>query len=201
MAGKEVAQVGGYTSERVPQPPPPLLAARPPPPVAPVAKWAYLVWFIGSCVIAVPGAALSFIGRLGAAFPFPLLLLVAILCVAGAVTSCLVLLYKAWLAIQDGEARMTPQKAVLRCLIPAYNLYWVYQAVLGFAHDFNAFAERHNIQSTRANVELYQLWCLCAVLSMVLCGGGPAGAILLLLTPIIMADMCNAVNAVADASG
>lgn len=199
MAGTTVVQIGGYTPEKVRQPPPPLVAAQPPPHVAPVAKWPYLVCFIGGCVLAVPSAVLALDDRLLGTASALALLLLAFVCVGGAVASCLVLLYRAWSAIQDGEARMTPRKVVLRCLIPVYNLFWVYQAVLGFAHDFNAFAERHYIQGTRANVELYQFWCLFAVCASVPCGGLPAGAVLLVLTPIIMTSMCNAINAVADA--
>jgi hypothetical protein len=201
IAGKEVVQIGGYTPEEVRQPPPPLLAAQPPPRVAPVAKWPYLVCYITGCVLAVPSAVLNLDDRLlGTPFAL-LLLLLAVLCVAGAGASCLVLLHKAWSAIQDGEARMTPRKAVLCCLIPVYNVYWVFQAVLGFAHDFNTFAERHHIEGTRANVQLYEIWCFCVPFSLVPCGGVVPGMIVLVLTPMIMAGMCNAINAVADASG
>src|SRR5438128_808183 len=57
----------------------------------------------------------------------------------------MVLLYKAWQSIQDGQARTTPGKAVGFMFIPLFNLYWIFQAIYGFAVDYNKYTQRHNI--------------------------------------------------------
>ena len=54
-----------------------------------------------------------------------------------------VLLYKAWTAIQDGHARTTPAAAVGLMLVPMFNLYWQFQAIWGFAVDYNKYVSRH----------------------------------------------------------
>lgn len=61
----------------------------------------------------------------------------------------LVLWYKAWSSIQDGYARTTPGKAIGLLFIPFFNIYWVFQAIWGFAKDFNKYTERHSIVARR----------------------------------------------------
>lgn len=56
-----------------------------------------------------------------------------------------VLLYKAWSSIQDGQARTTPAQAVGFMFIPFFNLYWMFQAVWGFAVDYNKYVQRHRL--------------------------------------------------------
>ena len=53
--------------------------------------------------------------------------------------------YKAWAAIQDGHARTTSGKAVGYSFIPLFNLYWIFVVMVGFAGDFNAYLQRHEI--------------------------------------------------------
>lgn len=170
------------------------------PAVSPVLKWPYVTFSlifpligIGLFVYMVYGWGLH-----GPA-PQPLLVVFATFCPAGAAASLLVLLYKAWAAIQDDHVRMTPQTAVLRCFIPFYNLYWLFQAVAGFARDYNSFAKRHRIGPVRARVALYQFWCECVPLTLIPYAGLLAVLALLVMTPMVMADMCDAINAIADA--
>ena len=57
----------------------------------------------------------------------------------------MVLFYKMWVAIQDGQVRTTPGKAVGLLFVPFYNIYWAFQVIWGFAKDYNAYTKRHAI--------------------------------------------------------
>lgn len=72
----------------------------------------------------------------------------------------LVLVYKMWSAIQDGNARTTPGKACGFLFIPLFNLYWVFQAVWGFAKDYNRLVDRHALQVRKLPEALFlpPLW-------------------------------------------
>jgi hypothetical protein len=211
------------------RPPPPLAAGQilSLPPVAPVAKWTYL-----ACLASWVLAGITILGGtwLAPVVPPPLDVLsgpCVLLCILGAVATCFVLLYKAWGAIQDGRARMTPAAAVLRSLIPIYNFDGLFHATVGFACDFNSLAERHRLEGVRARVWLYWTWYVCLWLTllpvatlMLLVSAFPAlqdlfslviglpamfvnavaGLILPIVTVLMIVDMCNAINAVADAS-
>ena len=211
------------------RPPSPLAAAQmlSVPPVAPVAWWRFLAGLAGWVFAAM---AIVLVTWLAPVVPPPLRLLANLrlmLCFMGGVGTCLVLLYKAWAAIQDGKARMTPAAAVLRCLIPVYNVYGLFQAIVGFAYDFNRLAEREGLEGVRARVWLYWTWCLSlwltllplatavllseasaafgtaisssVVAPLIVCVNGVAALILPLATALLIVDMCNAINAIADA--
>ena len=212
------------------RPPSPLAAAQmlSLPPLAPVAMWRYLACFIG-CTVA--GIVILVSPLLIPVLPPPVDVLAGpcfMLCILGAISTCLVLLYKGWAAVQDGEARTTPAAAVLRCLIPVYNIYGLFQATVGFAHDFNRLAEHQGLEGVRARVRLYWTWYVCLWLTLIpvvaavlldvafayfwgpvspvpllraLCVSALAGLILLVLTACVISDMCEAINAIADASG
>jgi hypothetical protein len=210
------------------RPPPPLAAGQmlSLPPVTHVPTWAYLACFIG-CVVAsalmlvvapyrlVPTPLLQALVRL-----------CPVLCILGAIIAWFVLLHKAWAAIQDGEARTTPAAAVLGCIIPVYNIYGLFQATVGFAQDFNRLAQRERIEGGRARVTLYGVWCACLLLapvpvvaeallqgilrvylgsgaiplwSLALSVSAAMGLIVPVTTPLVIVDMCNAINAIADA--
>ncbi len=63
-----------------------------------------------------------------------------------AVAFC-VLVYKMWSAIEDGQAPITPGRAVGLLFVPFYNLYWVFRALPGWATAYNAFASRQGLRS------------------------------------------------------
>lgn len=48
-----------------------------------------------------------------------------------------IFLYRAWSMLQGHGARTTPGRAVGFLFIPLFNIYWVFQAVWGFAKDYN----------------------------------------------------------------
>jgi hypothetical protein len=70
--------------------------------------------------------------------PGVLLLLIAL-------GSQLVLINKMWKAIQDGRASVTPRRAVALLAIPVWNIYWWFRVMGGYAAEYNAFLERHQI--------------------------------------------------------
>jgi hypothetical protein len=109
------------------------------------------------------------------------------------------LLHAAWQAIQDSHVRMKPATAVAYCFIPLYNLYWIFHAVAGFAADFNRFAVRYRTGAFRASPGLYQAFCACVACSIIPCVQIATVPLALGLAVAVMADMCAAINAVADA--
>jgi len=116
-----------------------------------------------------------------------------------AVATWLMLLYKAWAAIDDGHGRTTPRAAIGLLFIPLYNMYRLYQVTVGFAHDYNRFAERHGIQTVRMEVELGQGWYVCVLVTLIPFVNFLAAPCLWVLTLAMMADMSEAINAIADA--
>jgi Na+/proline symporter len=74
----------------------------------------------------------------------------------------LVLLYKAWTAIQHGPVpvRTTPGKAVGFLFIPFFNCYWIFQALWGWTKDYNAVAACRNPQGFRATPGLGLVLCI-----------------------------------------
>jgi len=66
-----------------------------------------------------------------------------------------VLYYKMWAAIQDGHARTSAGKAVGFLLVPLLNIYWALYMFVGFAKDYNDFAQRHSIRTERLSEGLF----------------------------------------------
>jgi hypothetical protein len=78
----------------------------------------------------------------------------------------MVLWYKAWSAIQDGNARTTPAKAIGFLFIPIYGFYWVFQAYLGFAKDYNAYLKRHSVSAQDLPEGLFLTTCILTVVGI-----------------------------------
>jgi hypothetical protein len=78
-----------------------------------------------------------------------------------------ILIYKSWKAIQDGNARTTPGKAVGFLFIPFYNLYWIFQAWYGFAQDYNSYVERYSVTASKLNKGLFLAYCILDICSAV----------------------------------
>ena len=127
------------------------------------------------------------------------LVLFAYLPILFAAVVMLVLVYKMWAAIQDGQVRATPGKAVGFLFIPFFNLYWVFQVFPGFADDYNAYAARHSLNIPRVDRGIFLAYCI-----LTLCAIVPFLGILCVLVNFVIAIMmisriCDAVNALADA--
>jgi hypothetical protein len=130
---------------------------------------------------------------------FLLLSVASLLALYAAVVFC-VLIYKMWEAIQDGYVRTTPGRAVGASFIPFYNLYWIFQVFPGFAKDYNAFAERHALNVPRLSTSVFTAYAVICILAAIPYLGllfVPAGYVVLL---VMVARICNAVNAVPVAS-
>lgn len=79
----------------------------------------------------------------------------------------LMILYRGWAAIQDGQARTSPGKAVGFLFIPFYNFYWIFVAWAGLAKDFNAFVSRYGLGVRRLSEGLFMAQCIMSVVGIV----------------------------------
>ena len=111
------------------------------------------------------------------------------------VVVCFVLWYKAWDSIQDGHVRTTPCRAVGFMFIPFFNLYWLFQAVWGFARDYNSHIVRHRVSAPDLSEGLFLAACILSVIGLFL------GWIPLIGYVIVIADLVLIVliiNAILD---
>jgi hypothetical protein len=127
----------------------------------------------------------------------PTLILWALACIMaiyGSVVFCK-LIYRMWKAIQDGNARTTPGRAVGLLFVPFFNFYWAFQAFAGFARDYNAYAQRHAPSVARLAPGIfttYAVLCLVALVPVVFWVTAPAAFIVGL---VMVSKITNAVNA------
>lgn len=80
--------------------------------------------------------------------------------------SCL-LLYKSWQAIQGGQTRITPEKALGFIFIPVYNFYWYFIAYWAFARNYNLYLQQKSIDPPQLPEKLflsYPILLLCALI-------------------------------------
>ncbi|HUQ49803.1 MAG TPA: hypothetical protein VM056_03730 [Terriglobales bacterium] len=111
----------------------------------------------------------------------------------------MVLLYKCWSAIQDGQARTTPGKAVGFMFIPLFNLYWMFQVIYGFAQDYNKYVDRQKLNVAKLDEKLFLFLpiavcaCIVPLLNML------AGLVVLVLAVIVAMKMIDGVNALKGA--
>ncbi len=73
--------------------------------------------------------------------------------------------YSSWALIQNDIPRTTPAKAAGFLLIPLFNLYWVFQAIYGFAVDYNRYAEKHSPEAPRLNEKVFLGFSILFVLT------------------------------------
>lgn len=110
-----------------------------------------------------------------------------------------VLLYKAWQAIQDGQPRTTPGKAVGFLFIPFYNFYWMFIAYWGWAKDCNTYIASKGFSVAPLPEKLYLAFPIIMLCSVVpyLCFVLPLAAIVVFI--IISIQMIDTVNGICDA--
>lgn len=77
------------------------------------------------------------------------------------------LLYRAWSAVQDGYASITPEKAVGFIFIPFYNFYWIFKAWYGFARDYNRYIERNRLNTPKLEESLFLAFCILFICGVV----------------------------------
>jgi hypothetical protein len=61
------------------------------------------------------------------------------------IVTSLILLYRAWDSISDGNQSTTPGKAIGFMCIPLFNFYWIFRALWCFAKDYNAYSTRYKL--------------------------------------------------------
>lgn len=110
----------------------------------------------------------------------------------------LMLFYRMWEVIQDGNARTAPGKAVGFLFIPLFNIYWSFQAIWGYAKDYNSFIDRYEF-----NVPKLPEWLFLTHTILSFTGWLPhIGLFLVLLNYfiglIMVSKICDAVNALPD---
>jgi len=113
--------------------------------------WLWFAWLVGA------GIPLTFIG------------IGVFLLIAGGVIG-LILLYRFWSLIQDGQARTSPAQAVGFLFIPFFNVYWNYVAHVGLAKDMNTYCQDRNIPGAKVSEGLALTWFIllfCVVIPYV----------------------------------
>jgi predicted Zn finger-like uncharacterized protein len=75
------------------------------------------------------------------------------------------LFYKMWAAIKDGQASISPGKAVGFLFIPVFNIYWALLMVTGFAEDCNSFIVKRSIKVKELPMSLCLIYSFTLMLS------------------------------------
>jgi len=107
-----------------------------------------------------------------------------------------VILYKAWRAIQDGQARTTPGKAVGFLFIPLYNFYWMFIAYWGWAKDCNAYIASKGLNLAQLPEKLYlafSIIMLCCAIPYLASVAALAGVVVFIIISIQMIDTVNGI--------
>ena len=104
-------------------------------------------------------------------------------------------IYRMWASIQDGQARMTPGKAVGFCFIPLFNLYWMFPVFQGFAEDYNTYLARRGLHLQRLNDQLFLSYPIMVLFSAIPYLGMLASPVALVILVLIISKTCDAVNA------
>jgi hypothetical protein len=149
-----------------------------------LSKWFYLGSIIGgqvggivlltaaALILVVTGILTDYVVNLSYAGTWALvssilLLLLGCAAILFGATIWYLLLYRAWSAIQDGDASTTPEKAVGFIFIPFYNFYWIFKAWYGFARDYNRYIERHDLNTPKLEESLFLGFCILFICVMV----------------------------------
>ncbi len=117
-----------------------------------------------------------------------------------AVVVLMVFIYRMWASIQDGYARMTPGQAVGFLFIPLFNLYWIFQVFSGFAQDFNRLLYRRGHNTTPLPEGLFVAYPILIICSMIPFIGQLASIAAFVLLLLIVAKICDGVNALGAVS-
>jgi len=107
----------------------------------------------------------------------------------------LVFIYKIWDAIADQYARTTPAKAVGFLFIPFFQLYWVFQAIWGFAKDCNAYIDRNAINVFKLPEGLFLACVILQVAAVIPYLGILCGLVSVILFAIVISKTCDTINA------
>jgi hypothetical protein len=131
-----------------------------------------IVWIIVSVLVTLLGIALL---------------------VVNIIYSCM-LLYKAWQAIQGGQARTTPEKAVGFIFIPGFNFYWYFIAYWAFARDYNLYLQMKSLELPRLPEKLFLSYPILLLCGLIPFAGYAAAIASLVILFIISNKTIDAVN-------
>jgi hypothetical protein len=173
-------------------------------------KSLYLGWIIGGAVVGLLlfGASITGIVILAMRFNIADMIVWLIVCilvlflgiallVVNVIYSCL-LLYKAWQAIQGGQTRTTPEKAVGFIFIPVYNFYWYFIAYWTFARDYNLYIRQKSLDLPRLPEKLFLSYPILLLCGLIPFAGYIAVIAALVILFIISNKTIDAVNSLHD---
>ena len=100
----------------------------------------------------------------------------------------LMMVYKMWGSIQDGQPRMSPGKAVGFLFIPFFNVYWLFQVYPGFATDYNRHLQQKNLPAKPLSHGLMVGMALMILLAIPIVNW--------IIQSIAISKICDAVNAI-----
>jgi hypothetical protein len=125
------------------------------------------------------------------------LAMLGFVCMLAAGAAYLHLIFKAWTAINDGQQRTSPMAAALLMLIPLFNLYWMFQAIWGWAQDYNKYIARHNVAGApQMNEQMFLFQPISLIACIVPLVGAIAGLAHLVLLFINASKMIDGMNAI-----
>ncbi len=81
--------------------------------------------------------------------------------------------------------------------IPFFNFYWMFQAVWGFAVDYNKYVDRHRLQVPRLPDGLFLTANILTLAMIIPFVNFVIGFVLLIVYLIVIVKICDAVNALA----
>ena len=125
------------------------------------------------------------------------LVLLAALCFIIAGATYVTLVFKAWSAIQDGQAAWSPAAGAIPLIIPIINLVWGFIGVWGWAKDYNKYIARNNKNVPKMAEGLFLAQPICLLCSIIPIVGALAGLGHLVLLFVNASKMCDGINALA----
>ncbi len=122
--------------------------------------------------------------------------------VAGMIAMC-VFIHRIWAAIQMGQPRTTPGKAVGFLFIPFFSFYWVFQAYWGWAKDYNRLIVDLDVDAPKMPEKQTLAFCIFMVVAWpieFIPFVGPLVAVVgVVLLVLFVAKASDAVQALIDA--
>jgi hypothetical protein len=112
-----------------------------------------------------------------------------------------ILLYRSWKAIQDGQPRTTPGKAIGFLFIPFFNFYWIFIAYWGWAKDFNAYVASRGLAVPKVQEGLFLAFPILVLCSAVPYLGSLAGLAVIVVYIMLCNAMINSVNGLVASHG
>lgn len=77
----------------------------------------------------------------------------------------MIIVYKSWQLVQDGNARTTPDQAVAFSFIPAFQFWWWFVAFRDLAKELNRIMDKEQINGERVNEDVALWFVICLVAS------------------------------------